>query len=120
MGGPRPPTHTHPRQTRPCSFFFSYPVQKSHPSPSAPRPSLPTHTQVSVRAAAAKADRPLWFPGNPAPAYLDGTLPGDYGFDPLRLGSDPDALKWFQMAEVFHGRVAMVRGRGRGERGAGA
>lgn len=25
---------------------------------------------VSVRAA---ADRPLWFPGNPAPAHLDGT-----------------------------------------------
>ena len=113
-----PQTQSRKRKSRPprnptllSHSFFS----------SQPHPHNPIPFQASVRpAAAAKADRPLWFPGNPAPAYLDGTLPGDYGFDPLRLGSDPDALKWFQMAEVFHGRVAMVRGRGRGERGAGA
>ena len=90
-----------------------------HPHPRSGSP--PSTLQASVRAAAA-ADRPLWFPGNPAPAYLDGTLPGDYGFDPLRLGSDPKALKWFQMAEVFHGRIAMVSDSGEegGEGGRGA
>ena len=46
--------------------------------------------------------------GNPAPAYLDGSLPGDYGFDPLRLGSDPEILKWFTHAELIHCRVAMT------------
>jgi hypothetical protein len=25
---------------------------------------------------------------------LAGELPGDFGFDPLRLGEDPAALKW--------------------------
>lgn len=48
------------------------------------------------------------FVGNPAPAYLDGSLPGDYGFDPLRLGSDPEILKWFTHSELIHSRVAMT------------
>lgn len=29
------------------------------------------------------------------PAHLDGSLAGDYGFDPLGLGADPEALKWY-------------------------
>ncbi len=41
-----------------------------------------------------KAQRQLWFPGNKAPEYLDGSLPGDFGFDPLGLGSDPQTLRW--------------------------
>jgi len=49
---------------------------------------------VRVVRAAAAADRPLWFPGNPAPAHLDGSLAGDYGFDPLNLGQEPDTLRW--------------------------
>ncbi|MCO5553780.1 hypothetical protein L7F22_007306 [Adiantum nelumboides] len=42
------------------------------------------------------------------PAWLDGSLPGDYGFDPLGLGKDPAALKWYREAEVIHGRWAMA------------
>uniref|UniRef100_A0A0F7GZY3 Chlorophyll a-b binding protein, chloroplastic n=1 Tax=Geranium maderense TaxID=28964 RepID=A0A0F7GZY3_9ROSI len=53
-------------------------------------------------------DRPLWFPGSDPPAWLDGSLPGDFGFDPLGLGSDPDSLKWFAQAELMHGRWAML------------
>ena len=34
---------------------------------------------VVVQAAA----RPLWQPGQPAPAHLDGSMPGDYGFGEL-------------------------------------
>ena len=41
-----------------------------------------------------KAERQVWFPGNKAPDYLDGSLPGDFGFDPLGLGSDPETLRW--------------------------
>jgi len=39
---------------------------------------------------------------------LDGSLPGDFGFDPLKLGSDPDLLKWFTQAELVHCRWAML------------
>ncbi|KAJ1437114.1 Protein kinase domain [Sesbania bispinosa] len=53
-------------------------------------------------------DRPLWFPGSSPPPWLDGSLPGDFGFDPLGLGSDPELLKWFAQAELMHGRWAML------------
>jgi len=76
------------------------------------------------------ADRPLWYPGSTPPAHLDGrydwsrtvvtseylvvtsglrySLAGDYGFDPLSLGSDPEILKWFVQAELVHARFAML------------
>lgn len=35
------------------------------------------------------------YPGAEVPKHLaDADLPGTYGFDPLRLGTDPEALKW--------------------------
>ncbi|KAJ6837374.1 putative chlorophyll a-b binding protein CP29.1, chloroplastic [Iris pallida] len=39
-------------------------------------------------------DRPLWFPGAKAPEYLDGTLVGDYGFDPFGLGKPAEYLQY--------------------------
>ncbi|KAK1391018.1 Chlorophyll a-b binding protein, chloroplastic [Heracleum sosnowskyi] len=39
-------------------------------------------------------DRPLWFPGAKAPEYLDGTLVGDYGFDPFGLGKPAEYLQF--------------------------
>ncbi|XP_043705653.1 chlorophyll a-b binding protein, chloroplastic-like [Telopea speciosissima] len=63
---------------------------------------------LSVSAAAADADRPLWFPGSTPPPWLDGSLPGDFGFDPLGLGSDPESLRWNQQAELVHCRWAML------------
>lgn len=36
-----------------------------------------------------------WFPGNAnLPGYLDGSLPGDFGFDPLYLSADPAKKAW--------------------------
>lgn len=35
-------------------------------------------------------------------------LPGDFGFDPLGLGKDPAALRWYQQAELVHARTAMT------------
>ncbi|KAK9077133.1 hypothetical protein SSX86_005469 [Deinandra increscens subsp. villosa] len=35
------------------------------------------------------------------PEWLDGSLPGDFGFDPLGLGKDPAFLKW--RGAAFHG-----------------
>ncbi len=38
----------------------------------------------------AASSRPSWFPGTEAPSHLDGTLAGDYGFDPLvRISLSP-------------------------------
>lgn len=33
---------------------------------------------------------------------------GDFGFDPLGLGVDPEQLKWFREAELQHSRWAMA------------
>ncbi|XP_016475273.1 chlorophyll a-b binding protein, chloroplastic [Nicotiana tabacum] len=63
---------------------------------------------VAVSAVAADPDRPLWFPGSTPPPWLDGSLPGDFGFDPLGLASDPESLKWNQQAELVHCRWAML------------
>jgi hypothetical protein len=42
------------------------------------------------------------------PAHLDGSLPGDRGFDPLNLASDPDNLLKYRNAELKHARLAML------------
>ena len=33
-------------------------------------------------------------------------------FDPLKLGADPEALRWFQQAELVHSRLAMTAAAG--------
>jgi len=62
-------------------------------------------SSVVVRAA---ADRKLWAPDVVAPSYLDGSLAGDYGFDPLGLGANPTALRWYRQSELVHARWAML------------
>jgi len=55
-------------------------------------------------------------PWQEAPPGLDGTLPGDVGFDPfgftnnLPTTSGPSArsLKWYREAELIHGRICML------------
>jgi light-harvesting complex I chlorophyll a/b binding protein 4 len=56
----------------------------------------------------ATSERPRWFPEAPIPDWLDGTLPGDRGFDPMGLGADPTALRWFRQSELMHARWAML------------
>lgn len=43
---------------------------------------------------AAMKNRPSWFPGSKLPDHLDGSMPGDYGFDPLGLALNADNLRW--------------------------
>ncbi|KAI8468393.1 MAG: light harvesting complex A [Monoraphidium minutum] len=57
---------------------------------------------------AATANRISWFPGSKLPDHLDGSMPGDYGFDPLGLGKDSGKLRWYQQAELVHCRFAML------------
>jgi light-harvesting complex I chlorophyll a/b binding protein 4 len=50
----------------------------------------------------------IWRPGSTAPKHLDGKLAGDFGFDPLFLGVDKDALAWYREAELQNARWAMA------------
>lgn len=67
----------------------------------------PKRASLAARAAGG-ADRPLWAPSATVPEYLDGTLAGDYGWDPLGLGSEKDRLGYFRQAELQNGRWAML------------
>ncbi|GAB4836472.1 Chlorophyll a-b binding protein 6, chloroplastic [Ancistrocladus abbreviatus] len=49
-----------------------------------------------------------WMPGQPRPPHLDGSAPGDFGFDPLRLGEVPENLERFKESELIHCRWAML------------
>nr|C0HLU5.2 RecName: Full=Chlorophyll a-b binding protein 1, chloroplastic; AltName: Full=Far-red light-harvesting complex protein; Short=frLHCP; Flags: Precursor [Prasiola crispa]8HW1_A Chain A, Far-red light-harvesting complex [Prasiola crispa]8HW1_B Chain B, Far-red light-harvesting complex [Prasiola crispa]8HW1_C Chain C, Far-red light-harvesting complex [Prasiola crispa]8HW1_D Chain D, Far-red light-harvesting complex [Prasiola crispa]8HW1_E Chain E, Far-red light-harvesting complex [Prasiola cris len=67
---------------------------------------------------------PYWWPFSSftPPAHLDGSLPGDRGFDPFSLGtswgqppvdvSDPNydesRLRWLLEGELYNGRLAML------------
>merc|ERR1719213_1273984 len=55
-----------------------------------------------------QAREAAWLPGNQAPSHLDGSLIGDFGFDPLGLGKDPQSLEWYRQAELQHARWAML------------
>ncbi|KAL5981250.1 Chlorophyll a-b binding protein 4, chloroplastic [Asimina triloba] len=71
---------------------------------------------VKTPAAAATSSKPLkivakkgeWLPGLASPDYLNGSLPGDNGFDPLGLAEDPENLRWYVQAELVNGRWAML------------
>lgn len=57
-------------------------------------------------------DRQLFLPGglldrDDIPAYLNGELAGDYGYDPLGLGKDGGVEK-YRAYEVIHARWAML------------
>jgi light-harvesting complex II chlorophyll a/b binding protein 5 len=58
-------------------------------------------------------DRKLYLPGGllddaDVPAYLTGELAGDYGYDPLGLGKDPEQVETYRKYELIHARWAMV------------
>lgn len=42
------------------------------------------------------------------PIMLDGSVPGDRGFDPFNFASDESALQWYRTAEIKHARLAML------------
>lgn len=54
------------------------------------RKTAPKKSKQSSRS----PDRPLWYPGAKAPEWLDGSLVGDYGFDPFGLGKPAEYLQY--------------------------
>ena len=76
-----------------------------------------TRSGVGVRNRRARAitasasSRPNYFPGSTPPKHLDGSLPGDYGFDPLGLGrslSHDTSLSALLFPSAFHGRLPLL------------
>jgi len=73
--------------------------------------------EVKIAAPVTRAKETMTFGGLGASdqnlAYLDGSRPGDFGFDPLGL-LDPEGAgvfvspSWLSYAEVIHGRWAML------------
>lgn len=82
--------------------------------------------QSSTALAGVPFDRPsaaLPFAENGCPATLDGSLPGDVGFDPVGFSTTPMAsffdsktdpsqsmtdVQWLREAEITHGRIAQL------------
>ena len=83
------------------SFMVARPVVQARAQRVASRATGRTALRVVAREAA-------WAPGSEAPAHLTGSMPGDFGFDPLGLGKDPANLAWYQQAELVHARFAML------------
>jgi Chlorophyll A-B binding protein. len=44
----------------------------------------------------------------PRPYHLDGSMPGDYGFDPLGFVKSKEDLLFYREAEIKHSRLAML------------
>uniref|UniRef100_A0A0F7CYY9 Chlorophyll a-b binding protein, chloroplastic n=1 Tax=Erodium texanum TaxID=28960 RepID=A0A0F7CYY9_EROTE len=88
--------------TSPSFIGNSKRIHKSSFGFSAKPGAAPSRTVVRAQ------ERPTWLPGLDPPPYLNGTLAGDYGFDPLGLGEDPESLKWYVQAELVHCRFAMA------------
>merc|ERR1711966_201651 len=106
MGSPPNSLHLHPTPHHPhimqaAALTTSF-VARVAPTKASRFTSNATQVKVSAKAL------PSWSPGAKRPAYLDGSMTGDYGFDPLGLGKDPAALARFQEAEIIHCRWAML------------
>jgi len=62
-------------------------------------------------------DRALFLPSglldpSDVPAYLNGELAGDYGYDPLGLGKDSEQVAKYRANELLHARWAMLAAAG--------
>jgi len=76
------------------------------------RQGLKSAAKAPVKARASvvvqASGRQMWLNDATSPPHLDGTLAGDYGFDPLGLGTDPEKLKYYAEAELMNARWAMM------------
>lgn len=81
-------------------------------SASAFAPTRNTHVISTIQLSAEKKDDDNMSKALPfveRPKMLDGSLPGDVGFDPFGLsGDDKESLVYKREAEIKHGRLAML------------
>lgn len=80
-------------------------------SASAFAPATPAARSSSSSVVSLNAEKSASLPFMNRPALLDGSGPGDVGFDPLGLSNIDDVgidLYWLREAEIKHSRVAMM------------
>jgi len=98
------PTHPRQREDAKTVLYASAPFSRA-------RRYFNRH--VVPLCACAGNERRLYLPAgllnlkDDVPSYLDGSLAGDYGFDPLKLGEEGKIDK-YRIAEVIHARWAML------------
>merc|ERR1719453_594316 len=70
-------------------------------------PVLPSSSTVARSSSAVMQEKSQAIPFLKKPPALDGSMPGDIGFDPLQI-SDLVPLQWSREAELKHARVCML------------
>jgi hypothetical protein len=73
-------------------------------------PELTAPVEVEVKAKPPQMSQSL--PWMTRPAALDGSMPGDAGFDPLGFAKNADSLLNMREAEIRHARLAMLAAAG--------
>merc|ERR1719424_2182088 len=63
-------------------------------SPPAFKKSPPAKKPVQKKFTPPSGERDLWYPNAEAPAWLDGSMPGDRGFDPFGLSKPTEYLQF--------------------------
>jgi len=69
---------------------------------------MPTSRMMAPSVPVTMAEKSQAMPFMDKPAALDGSMPGDYGFDPFGFSSGDISLSWMREAEIKHGRVCML------------
>merc|ERR1719181_918574 len=81
--------------------------------PAAAEAEEPAAPEPAATPAAPPAPRKsMAIPFMMAPAQLDGTMAGDFGFDPLKFADSPENLMVYREAEIKHARLAMLAAAG--------
>lgn len=85
-------------QKKPAAKAAPAPVKKAAPKNPFSRPpakkAAPAKKQASAPGRGSAAERQLWFPAAEPPAWLDGSMIGDRGFDPLGLAKPAEYLQF--------------------------
>nr|MCH1932126.1 chlorophyll a/b-binding protein [Shewanella shenzhenensis] len=91
------------------SLFSKKPAPK-------PKPAAVTSSSPDIGDELAKwygPDRRIFLPEglldrSEVPDYLNGEVPGDYGYDPFGLSKKPEDFSKYQAYELIHARWAML------------
>ncbi|KAG8090928.1 hypothetical protein GUJ93_ZPchr0011g27150 [Zizania palustris] len=95
------------------SLFSKF--KKAAPAPK-PKPAAVTSSSPDIGDELAKwygPDRKIFLPSglldrSEVPEYLNGEVPGDYGYDPFGLSKKPEDFSKYQAYELIHARWAML------------